>query len=74
MANFILSPDLFSSNKYNKTSMAYSGRKRYVSRRERLENGIRNWKLGILFAFMALIVWMIKERVALIDWVETFFY
>jgi len=54
--------------------MAYSGRRRYKSRRERLEKDVRNWKLGILFLMIGLILWIIKERVALWDWLSTYFY
>jgi len=54
--------------------MAYSGRHRYKSRREKLEKGIRNWKLGIFFFTIALLLYLIKERVAIWDWLQTYFY
>lgn len=54
--------------------MAYSGRHRYKSRREKLEKGIRNWKLGIIFFLVALVLYLVKERVAIWDWLHTYFY
>jgi len=54
--------------------MAYSSRHRHKSRRERYEQGIRKWKLAILFFFIAASVWIFKERVYLWDWFQTYFY
>lgn len=54
--------------------MAYSGRRRYKSRREKLEKGIRNWKMGIIFFTVALLLYLVKERVAIWDWLQTYFY
>ncbi len=54
--------------------MAYSGRHRYKSRREKLAKSIRNWKLGIFFFTIALLLYLIKERVAIWDRLQTYFY
>ena len=54
--------------------MAYSGRHRYKSRREKLTEGIRKWKLGIFFFSIALLLYLIKERVAIWDRLQTYFY
>ncbi|MEM6316358.1 MAG: hypothetical protein AAF960_01740 [Bacteroidota bacterium] len=53
--------------------MAYSGRRRYKSRRDRLKTGLRNWRLGIIFFSIGLMLYLIKERVAIWDWLRTYF-
>lgn len=54
--------------------MAYSNRHRYKSRREKYQLGIRRWKVGISFFLVAAAIWVFKERVAIWDYLEMYFY
>ena len=53
--------------------MAVSKRHRYKSRRERLQQGIRRWKVGIIFFLVAASIFAFKERVAIWDWFQMYF-
>lgn len=53
--------------------MAYS-KKKYKSRRERYETTKRNTKVTLVFAGLALLVLLFKNRVAIYDWIRFQFY
>jgi len=53
--------------------MAYSSRHRYSSRREKLQKGLRAWKVGIIFFLIAAAVWIFKDRYTIWNWLETYF-
>ena len=54
--------------------MAYQSRKRnYKNRRERLERDLRVWRLIAIFATIALVVWMFKNRYDIFNYLRTFF-
>ncbi|MEN0004925.1 MAG: hypothetical protein AAF798_12300 [Bacteroidota bacterium] len=55
--------------------MTYQSRKRnYKSRRERLAEQFRFYRITFIFAMIALAVWVIKERHGLWAWLKTYFY
>lgn len=55
--------------------MAYQSRKRsYTSRRERFQRHLRNYRVSLIFALLALIVLMIKTRGEIWVWLRTYFY
>lgn len=55
--------------------MGYQSRKRkYVSRRERLQQHFRNYRTIFIFALIAIVVLIYKNRWAIWNYVQTFFY
>ena len=54
--------------------MAYSGRHRYKTRREKLARNNRNLRMIVIFALLALLVLVYKNRWPIYDWWKTFFY
>ncbi len=48
--------------------MAYSGRHRYESRRERFKRTYRNTKLILIFGIIAAIILLYKNRQAVYTW------
>ena len=65
---------IFNSTTINST-MAYQSRKRtYTSRRERLQRHLRNYRVSLIFALLALIVLIIKTRGEIWGWLRTYFY
>lgn len=55
--------------------MTYQSRKRnYKSRRERLQEQFRAYRLIFLFAAIAAAVWIYKERQDIWAWLKTYFY
>jgi len=55
--------------------MPYQSRMRnYKSRRERLEQSTRNIRIIFIFAAIALIVYVFKERYEIWAWLKTYFY
>jgi len=55
--------------------MGYQSRKRnYKSRRERYLRDKRNFKVVLLFAFIALLVLLFKTRHEWIFWIKTYVY
>lgn len=54
--------------------MSYSGRIRYKSRREKNKLVARKLKVVVIFALIALVILAIKNRVAITDYIRTYFY
>ena len=55
--------------------MGYQSRKRnYKSRRQRWSDTLRNTRLILIFAAIALVILMFKNRHEFLTWVQTFFY
>lgn len=55
--------------------MAYQSRKRnYKSRRERYLDTRRKFFVTLVIALIAAVVWVIKERLVLWNWLKTYFY
>lgn len=55
--------------------MGYQSRKRtYTSRRERFQRHLRNYRVSLVFACLALIVLIYKTRWELWTWLRTYFY
>jgi len=50
--------------------MAYSNKNRYKTRREKLTRNNRNLKLIFIFAAIAIFFLLIKNRVAIYDWIR----
>ena len=53
--------------------MSYTGRKRYRSRRERYERSGRHLRAFFIFAVIAIIVLLYKNRYDIISWLKTYF-
>lgn len=53
--------------------MSYSGRHRYTSRREKYEKTSRNLKIVVLFAAIATVILIWKNRYDIISYVKTYF-
>ncbi|MCI5082178.1 MAG: hypothetical protein MRY78_10805 [Saprospiraceae bacterium] len=55
--------------------MGYQSRMRnYKSRRERYEQSTRNIRIIFIFAIIALVVFLFKERYEIWGWLKTYFY
>ncbi len=55
--------------------MAYQSRKRnYRSRRERYQRDMRNIRLIFIFALIAALILVFRNRYALWGWLKTYFY
>ena len=54
--------------------MSYSSRVRYKSRREKNKNTVRKIKVFLLVALIFLVVLGLKNRIAIIDYIRTYFY
>ncbi len=54
--------------------MSYSSRTRYKTRREKNRNAFLNVKRIILFLLLALVVYCIKNRISIRDYIMTYFY
>lgn len=54
--------------------MGYKSRKNYRSRRDKLENSLRNTRIIIIFALIALLIWLFMHRREYWAWLETYFY
>lgn len=54
-------------------SKANQGRP-YVSRRDRLKKHAQGWKMGILLALLALVIWMLLRIDDVLAYLKTFFY
>ncbi|MEM1320252.1 MAG: hypothetical protein AAGG75_08345 [Bacteroidota bacterium] len=50
--------------------MAYSSRRKYTSRRERYARNKRHIRMVFIFAVVAAIVLLYKNRVAIFDWLR----
>jgi len=53
--------------------MSYQGRKKYISRRERLARTTRVIRLIFIFAMIAVVVLLFKHRYDISTWLATFF-
>lgn len=54
--------------------MPISNRHRYKSGREKYKQGVRNAKIIFSFLSVGIAIWVFKERVAIWDWLQTYFY
>lgn len=54
--------------------MSYSGRIRYKTRRERNKAKARQLKLISIFVLIAAVIYIIKNRVLITDYIRTYFY
>lgn len=54
--------------------MSYTNRNRYTSRREKFAQNKRKARMVLIFATLAGIVLIFKNRVALYDWFRLMFY
>lgn len=54
--------------------MSYSSRVRYKSRRDKNRRNLQNFKWVLLFAIIAIIILLFKNRIAIRDYVATYFY
>lgn len=54
--------------------MSYSSRRRYNNRRERATIITKNLKRIIVFALIALVVYIYKNRVTIFDRLNSYFY
>ena len=54
--------------------MAQSRKRNYTSRRERYDKSIRNIRIISIFAFLALLVLIFKNRYDIWAWLSTWFY
>jgi len=54
--------------------MSYTSRHRYKNRREKNASFIRKLKIAIVVALLALIVYAFMNRVAIRDYLSTYFY
>jgi hypothetical protein len=55
--------------------MGYQSRKRnYQSRREKLKQHFRNYRMAFIFLMIALIVILYKNRWDIWNWIQTYFY
>jgi len=60
--------------KLTRTPMSYSGRRRYKSRRERYQRTTRNLRIFFIFAAIALVVLLFKNRIYIYDYIRTLLY
>lgn len=54
--------------------MSYTSRHRYKNRREKNAAFARKLKIAVVIALIALIVYGIKNRIAIKDYLATYFY
>ena len=54
--------------------MSYTGRKKFKTAREKNQSTFRNMKAFLLILIAASLVYCIKNRVAIMDYINTYFY
>ncbi len=54
--------------------MSYTGRKKFKTAREKNKDAFKNMKAVIFIVTIAAIVYVMKNRVSIIDHIQTYFY